>query len=314
MSKMISSPDLWPTLSYDEIAPTVEYLHRIAQVGAKYTLDQPFQPNWGSIVMPVTPRGFATPTLWCGDVSFVVEYELLDERVSVNASTGRASFPLAAGSVAEFYRAFVAAVSPLGIPAPRSTVASEIAGAPHLDLDEEARPCTGAAARKIWSAFASSNRALHAWQASYRGPRLPVGIMWGGFDLYAARYNGRPVKPPDSAPVFQQNGMTAEVVAVGFYFGDARTREPSFFAYISPPPAAIATASFGLPGAAFNAAAGLISVPWETVRTQPDPHAAVLRFADSVYDAAIKLGGWPQDLVGPRVDGWYASSHRVATS
>ena len=314
MSKMISSPDLWPSLSFDELAPTVEYLHRIAQVGAKYTLDQPFQPNWGNIVMPITPRGFATPTLWCGDVSFIVEYELLDERVSVNASTGRASVPLAAGSVAEFYRSFVAAVSPLGIPAPRSTVASEIAGAPHLDLDEEARPCTRENARKIWSAFASASRALLAWQASYRGPRLPVGIMWGGFDLYAARYNGRPVKPPDSAPVFQQNGMTAEVVAVGFYFGDARMHEPSFFAYISPPPAEIATADFGLPGAAFNAAAGLISVSWETVRSQPDPHAAVLRFADSVYGAAVDLGGWPRDLVGPRVDGWYASSHRISAS
>jgi hypothetical protein len=314
VSKMISSPDLWPSLSFDEIAPTAEYLHRIAQVGAKYTLDQPFQPNWGSIVMPVTPRGFATPALWCGDVMFVIEYELLDDRVTVNASTGRASLPLAAGSVAGFFRNFVSAVAPLGIPAPRTTVASEIAGAPHLDLDEEARPCTPASARKIWSAFASAARALHAWQAPYRGPRLPVGIMWGGFDLYAARYNGRPVKPPDTAPVFQQNGMMAEVVAVGFYFGDARTREPSFFAYISPPPNAIATADFGVPGAAFNAAAGLIGLPWEIVRTQPDPHAAVLLFADSVYDAAITLGGWPKDLVGPRVDGWYASSHRISAS
>jgi hypothetical protein len=313
VSTSISSSGQWPPLSYDELAPTVEYLHRIAQVGAKYTLDQPFQPNWGSIVMTVTPRGFATPALWCGDVMFVVEYELLDERVTVNASTGRASIPLAAGSVAEFYRTFVAAVSPLGIPPPRTTVASEIAGASHLDLDEEARPCTVAAARKVWSAFASAARALHAWQAPYRGPRLPVGIMWGGFDLYAARYNGRPVTPPDTAPIFQQNGMMAEVVAVGFYFGDARIPEPSFFAYISPPPSAIASADFGVPGAAFNAAAGLIVLPWESVRTQPDPHAAILRFADSVYGAAITLGGWPKDLVGQRVDGWYASSHRVST-
>jgi hypothetical protein len=311
MSTKITPSELWPSLPYDEIAPTVDHIHRLAQIGGKYTLDQPFEPNWGNVALSVTPRGFNTPTLWCGDVSFAVDYEILDARVTVTASTGSVSLPLAKGTVADFYARFVDAVKPLGIKPLRSTVEAEIPGAPHLDADRELRPFDASAARRAWAALASSSRALIEWQSSYRGPRHSVGIMWGGFDVYASRYNGREVKPPSTMPIFQQNGMMSEVVAVGFYFGDDRTREASFFAYISPPPDGIADFDFGVKGAAFNATAGLISLPWEKVRTSDNPHATVLKFGDAVYDAAVKLGGWPTDLVGPRIDGWYASTHRI---
>ena len=313
MSTKIIQSDLWPSLAYDEIMPTVDHIHRLAQIGGKYTLDQPFQPNWGNIVLPLTPRGFATPTLWCGDVTFVVDFDLFADRITVTASTGSVSLPLAAGSVADFYARFVDAVTPLGIPRPRTTIESEIPNAPHLDADREQRPYNPAAARSAWAAMASAARALTEWQSCFRGPRLPVGIMWGGFDVYAARFNGRTVKPPSEAPVFQQNGMASEVVAVGFYFGDERSREATFFAYISPPPEGMTSADFGVNGAGYNAQARLILLPWEIVRKSDDPRATVLKFADAVYDIAVKLGGWPTDLVRPRHDGWYASTHPIAT-
>lgn len=313
MSTKISQSDLWPSLAYDEIMPTVDHIHRLAQIGAKYTLEQPFEPNWGNIVLPLTPRGFATRTLWCGDVTFVVDFNLFDDCVTVTASTGSVSLPIAAGSVADFYARFVDAVTPLGIPRPRTTIESEIPNAPHLDADREQRPYNPAAARQAWAAMASAARALTEWQSCFRGPRLPVGIMWGGFDVYAARFNGRTVKPPSEAPVFQQNGMSSEVVAVGFYFGDDRSRTPTFFAYISPPPDGMTTADFGVIGAGYDAQARLILLPWEIVRKSDDPRASVLTFADAVYDVAVKLGGWPTDLVRQRHDGWYASKHPIAS-
>src|SRR4051794_13780824 len=89
----------WPALDYAAIRPTVDHLHRLSQVGGKYTLDQPFDPSWGNVVLSVTPRGFSTPLLRAGEVSFAVDYELLDDRVTVTASSGRVSLPLEAGSV-----------------------------------------------------------------------------------------------------------------------------------------------------------------------------------------------------------------------
>jgi hypothetical protein len=132
--------------------------------------------------------------------------------------------------------------------------------------------------------------------------------MWGGFDLSATRYCGQRTTPPAERPVFQQNGMTDAVVAVGLAFGDDfHGPDPGLYGYIGPPPDGLAGAD--LAGATWDPAAGLITQRWEAIRGSADPHAAVIAFADAVYGAAVSLGGWPDDLVGPRCDGWHASRH-----
>lgn len=311
MKTVSGAIDWWPSLAYEEMAPTVDYVHRLSQIAGKYTLDQPYEPYWSSVALVMTPRGFATRTLRSGEVLFSIEYAILDNQVVVSASTGRTAIPIAAGSVADFYRRFIEAVAPLGIPAPRTTMETEITNPLRLDRDVAPRPYDASIAARMWSAFAAADGALNAWQSNYRGPRAHAGIMWGGFDLYAPRYNGQPVVPPPNRPVFQQNGMNAEVVAVGFSLGDEASRAASFYAYVSPPPAGIESADFGVVSAGYNAAAGLALLPWESARASADPEATVVRFADAVYAAAVRLGGWPKDWVGARHDGWYASRNLI---
>jgi len=53
--------------------------------------------------------------------------------------------------------------------------------------------------------------------------------------------------------------------------------------------------------------AGLVVLPWEALRTAPDPRQAIIPFADAVSSAAVETAGGPADLVGPRFDGWHAS-------
>jgi Family of unknown function (DUF5996) len=299
----------WPELDHARIRPTLDHLHRISQIAGKYTLDQPFDPSWGNVVFSVTPRGFATPLLHAGEVSFAVDYELLDDRVTVEASTGRVSIPLEAGSVAGFYARYLAAVEPLGVPGPRTLSQPEIPGAPPIDEDTEARPWDSAVARDIWAALASSSDAFTAWQSPFKGYRPRVGIMWGAFDLSASRYTGRQFNPPPDHPMFQRNGMCSEVVSLGLFFGDPSIPEPYFFAYIAPPPDGLERFDFELAGAEWRADVGLIVLPWSDVVATSDPHATVIRFGDRVYQAAVELAGWPDDLVAERVDGWYASRH-----
>jgi hypothetical protein len=306
-----SATALWPSLPYDEMGPTVDHLHRLSQIAGKYTLDQPFEAYWGDVTLLITPRGIATRTLRSDDILFDIEYAILDSQVVVTASTGRATLALAAGPVADFYRKFVDAVAALRIPAPRSTLETEIAGALHFGSDTVDRPYDAAIARRMWTAFSSVATALSAWQSAYIGPRPPVGIMWGGFDLYAPRYNGRSLVPPNDRPIFQQNGMNGEVVAVGFSLGDSQSRAAGFYAYISPSPPGIESADFGVKEAAYDAAAGLVVLPWDVARATQNPQDTVLRFADAVYDAAVKLGGWPNNWVHPRHDGWYATRHLI---
>jgi hypothetical protein len=309
---MSAAPTPWPSLPYDEIRPTAAFLHRISQIAGKYTLGEPFEPNWGNVLMPITARGFATPTLHEDGVFFSVEYELLDDRVTITASTGRASIPLESGSVAGFYARFVEAAGLLGIPPLPNTSQPEIEGAPPLDEDTEQREYDPDAARRIWSALAHAQWALLDYQAPFAGHRQRVGLMWGGFDVSATRFSGRSVTPPDTHPTFLRNGMTGEVVAVGFVFGDEmHSPAPAFYAYISPPPDGLEDASFGVPEAAWMPDAGLIVLPYDAVRASDDPHATVVRFADAVYAVAVERGGWPAELAGRRFEGWYACSHPV---
>jgi hypothetical protein len=94
VSAPLFSRDPWPSLPYDELRPTVDHLHRLVQIGGKYTLNQPYEFNWGNIVLSVTPRGFSTPTLDAGDVLFTVDYELLDDRVTGHGvNRGRLAAP-----------------------------------------------------------------------------------------------------------------------------------------------------------------------------------------------------------------------------
>jgi hypothetical protein len=127
--------DLWPILPYEALAPTFGHLHRLVQIAGKYTLDQAFELGWGNIVFAVTPRGSRTPTLRRDDVTFTVHYRLLDGGVVVEANNGIRSLPLLARAVADFYAEFVAAAAQLGVPAPGSTMTTEIAGAAPLDVD-----------------------------------------------------------------------------------------------------------------------------------------------------------------------------------
>ena len=308
---MMPRTQIWPELDYAQMRPTVEYVHRLSQIAGKYTLDLPFEPNWGNVVLPITPRGFATPTLRHGDVFFGVEYELLDDRVTVTANTGQARVPLADGTVADFYARFVEAVEPLGLPPLRNLSQPEIAGAPPLDRDLEHRRYDPEAARRLCSALALASSALIAYQAPFNGYRPRVGLMWGGFDLSAARFNGRPVAPPTMQPVILQNGMTGEEVAVGFVLGSDSSPTAAFYAYISPPPDGLEDADFGVAAARWVPEAGLIVLPWDEVRTAEDPEDTVVRFGDAVYRLAVQRCGWPDDLAGERHEGAWATQHAV---
>ncbi len=113
-----SATDSWPSLPYDEMAPTADHLHRLSQIAGKYTLDQPFEAYWSDVALLVTPRGIATRTLRSDDVLFDIEYAILDSQVVVTASTGRATLQLAPGTVADFYRKFVDEVAELAYPGP----------------------------------------------------------------------------------------------------------------------------------------------------------------------------------------------------
>lgn len=232
---------------------------------------------------------------------------MLDGDVILEASTGFRTLVLRTQSVADFYADFVVAGGELGLPAPGSAIACEIPHAAALDADDVERPWDPVVARLVWTALNSAAGALEEWQASYRGYRPRVGVMWGGFDLSATRYRAVATTPPADRPAFMQRGMAEEYVAVGFSFGTPSGSGAAMYAYIAPQPDGLENRSWDADGASWIADEGLVVLPWEALRATADPHRTIVAFADAVYAAAVEAAGWPADLVGPRFDGWHAS-------
>ncbi|MER5520138.1 DUF5996 family protein [Streptomyces sp. NPDC002763] len=298
----------WPTLVRADLAPMVDYLNRVVQVAGKYTLDEPFEAGWGNTVLNVTPRGLRTPTLRQRGTTFTVHYSLLDGDVAIEADKGSRTVPLSKGSVATFYASFCDAADELGIPGPRSSLICEIPDAPpRFGDDHVERVWDDHAARLIWTALDLAADGLEAWQAPFLGYRPRVGVMWGGFDLSATRYRARAAVPAPHQPPFLQNAQRDTYVSVGFSFGDAKAPDVGMYAYIWPPPDGLGDRSWGVEGAAWHPDAGLVRLPWARLRETADPHQAIVAFGDAVYDAAVETAGWPSELVGPRVEGWYMS-------
>ena len=71
---------------------------------------------------------------------------------------------------------------------------------------------------------------------------------------------------------------------------------PAFYSYAYPTPAGFAAAKV-LPDAAyFDKNLGEFLLPYDAVRTAPDPEATLMRFLDSTYRAAADLAAWDADL------------------
>ncbi|MFC9531942.1 DUF5996 family protein [Streptomyces sp. NPDC056975] len=299
----------WPALVYEDLAPMVDYVNRLVQVGGKYTLDEPFEAGWGNIVLDVTPRGLRTPTFRRQGVTFEVHYRLLDSDVVVESDRGSVTVPVSDGSLAAFYASFCNAAAELGVRPPRTSLICEIPGAPRkFEDDQVERTWDGDAARLMWTAFDLAAGGLETWQAPFQGHRPRVGVMWGGFDLSATRYRAHPATPEADRPAFMQNAARDEYVSVGFTFGDAKSPNASMYAYIWPQPDGLEGRSWGVDGAAWNPGAGLVLLPWSTLRKAADPRQAVVAFGDAVYEAAVETAGWPADVIGSRCDGWRMST------
>ncbi|MFG3125657.1 DUF5996 family protein [Streptomyces sp. NPDC048201] len=315
---MSERPEAWPVLDHAELAPMIEYVNRVVQVAGKYSLDEPFEVGWGNIVLEVSPRGLRTPTFRRNGVTFTVHYRLLDGDVVIETDRASRTLSLSRTSVADFFTAFCEAASKLGIPRPRSAQICEIPAAPpNFEDDRVERVWNAHSARLMWEAFDLAADGLEAWQAPFLGHRPRVGVMWGGFDLSATRWRPKRTDPGPEGPPFMRNAQLHEYVSVGFSFdnthGDGGSPlDIGMYAYIWPQPDGLSGRSWGVEGADWHPDLGLALMPWQNLRRLPDPHGAIIRFGDAVYDAAVQTADWPTDLVGPRVDGWYMSEHQPA--
>jgi Family of unknown function (DUF5996) len=294
------APSWQAPLPYETWHETCDTLHAHTQVLGKLAAKlAPPEPQLQHTALRLTARGWETAPLPApdGDGSLVVALDLQTHEAVAEHSSGRsARVQLAPDrSVGTVTRELLAAVRRVAGPVEIDPAPQEVPWDVPLDADEQhARYDRDQVARY----FAAATRAalvLAAFRAPYRGRSSPVNAWWGSFDLAVSLFSGMPAEPP-SGDFIMRNAMDAQEIAVGWWPGDARYGKAAFYAYAHPAPDGFARMRVSPAAAHWDAALGEYILDWDDVRAEPDPAAAGLEFARSVFRNGCAVCTWDTAL------------------
>ena len=290
--------DAWPPLPFDAWKDTYATLHMWTQVVGKVALARaaPLNHSWG-VALQVTSRGLATRTLPHGRRSFTIEFDFVDHQLLIRASDGATrTLPLEPQSVANFYRAVMHALDEMSLRVKIWTLPAEIPSPIRFEEDTVHASYDPTYANRFWRILVQVERVLNGARCDFVGKCSPVHFFWGGFDLAATRFSGRPA-PPREGPAFMRDAYSHEVISHGFWPGSGPVLEPAFYAYAVPEPAGFKDAPVEPAAAFYHRELGEFILPYDAVRTAHDPGDALQRFVDSTYTEAATLAHWDRALL-----------------
>jgi hypothetical protein len=285
-------------LTYAAWEPTKTTLHLWCQIVGKIALrSSALRNHWWNCTLKPMARGVRTELLRANGASFDVELDFVDHRTIVRSGEhDDVTFRLHDGlSVAEFYAALEKTLSVLSIEVP---ILARPYGMPSLTTpfadDREHHAYDPVMVRRWWNATRWTADVFERFASEFAGKQGPVQLFWHGFDLALGRYSGRRAAgPPKSDPV-EREAYSHEVIAFGFWPGDANVPAPTYYTYTAPDPETLTTFALRPAGAAWNAAGSghMGTVAYDTIRTAADPQAALLDFLHSAYEAGTQSAGW----------------------
>ena len=292
--------DLWPALPYAEWADTCQTLHRWSQIVGKTRLRlEPMLNHWWQVALYVSARGLTTSAMPCSDGRLLeIEFDLHSHVLELRTSDGqREAMPLAPRSVADFYADYRGRLSALDVEADIWPVPVELPDALPFADDQVHAAYDPAAAARFHRVLVQADRVLKVFRGRFLGKASPVHFFWGSFDLAVTRFSGRSAPPhPGGAPNVgdwvMREAYSHEVSSAGFWPGSPQAPDPAFYAYAYPTPEGFGDAPVRPEGAFFHRDLGEFFLPYEVMRTAPDPERALLDFLESTYEAAADLAKW----------------------
>jgi hypothetical protein len=229
-----------------------------------------------------------------------LEFDFLNDALSARTSNGEVTgMRLQNESVADFYERYRALLASLGVDVEINGVPNELPDATPFAEDVVHATYDADAARRCWRALVQADRLLNGFRGQFSGKCSPSHFWWGSFDLACTRFSGRGAPPhpggiPNLPLYVVREAYSRECISAGWWPGakGSSVEEPAFYAYAYPEPKGCDIAPVEPEGAFYNTEMREWILPYEHVRTSSDPDAMVMRFLESTYDAAAKLGGW----------------------
>jgi hypothetical protein len=296
----VSKPAHWPEAPADGWLETCATIHMWTQIVGKVKLARaPMSNHWWNIAFYVTPVGLTTSVIPAGERTFQVDFDFLAHRLVIALSDGRREeMKLSGVPLREFYGEFFARLRTLGLDTKIWPASVELPRVVRFAEDSGHSEYRSEVAERLAQILVVADGALRSCGNAFLGKVSPVHFFWGSFDLAVTRFSGRraPEHPggvPHLADWVTREAYSHEVASFGFWPGTAGGYErPAFYAYAHPQPDGFAAGSVQPDAAFYSETLREYLLPYDAIRDDPDPTAAVQAFVRSTYEAAASLGGW----------------------
>lgn len=295
----MSASDVWPELNYADWKDTCATLHMWFQIVGKIRLVQtPWTNHSWHVTLYATSRGLTTSPIPHGSDIFEIYFDFIDHNLRILTSNGlHRTVEQKPRSVADFYKAIMAALDELGLPVKIDIMPNEIPNPIPFDRDEQHRSYDPEYANRFWRVLVQADRVFKEFRSRFCGKCSPVHLFWGAPDLAVTRFSGRAApKHPGGIPhlpdAITREAYSQEVSSLGFWPGADAMPMAIFYSYAYPEPAGFSEAKVKPDAASYNAQFHEFVLPYDAVRTAKSPDDVLLDFAQSTYDAASQLGKW----------------------
>ena len=288
----------WPALPYAAWQDTAVTLQLMTQMAGKIRLAlTPWLNHSWHVALYVTARGLTTSPMPYRGGSLEIEFDFIENVVWLRLSDGHfRQLMLKPMPVAEFYLELGIALRDLGVVVDINPMPCEIADCLPFDQDMVHKFYDGDYARRFHRVLSSAHEVMSRFRTGFLGKASPVHFFWGSFDLAVTRFSGRPApRHPGGVPhlpdAVAQEAYSHEVSSAGFWPG-GQGADAAFYSYAYPAPAGFAEARVAPAAAYWSKELGEFLLPYEAMRTSPDPDGALMEFLQSTYDAAADLAKW----------------------
>ena len=301
MSAAVRTRPELPQLPLEEWERTKDTLHLWAQIVGKIRMASTAPRNhWWHVALYVDVRGLTTRRLHSPNgVTFQIDFDFVDHRLVVRTNRGAVeSFALVDGlSVAGFDDELHATLRRLGVDVEIRESPFGVQTSTPFTADAEHATYDGDAVERFWRILDWTDGVLEEFAGWYCGKTSPVHIFWHSFDLALTRFSGQ-LAPPRSEPdPVNEEAYSHDVVSFGFWAGDWRMPEPTYYAYAAPEPSDVREQPLRPEQARWTelGSGSLAVLPYDAVRTANDPRRTLLAFLESAYRACARGRGWKID-------------------
>ncbi|SPE18550.1 conserved hypothetical protein [Candidatus Sulfotelmatomonas gaucii] len=297
-SRHIDAAECWPALPLVSWKDTCETLHMWTQMVGKVRLAlTPPANHWWHVPLYVNSRGLTTSAIPYRSSAFELQFDFVRHELILFTSAGREqSLPLAARSVADFYREFMNMLRSAGIEIKIWPMPVEVPNPIRFDKDYAHAAYDRDAAERFWQILLTVQTVFEEFRSGFIGKCSPIHFFWGSFDLALTRFSGRRAPERPGSDAMTKEAYSHEVSSVGFWPG-AGLGDPAFYSYAAPEPQGFSAASVRPGAARYDPQLHEFILMYDDVRNAESPSAALLEFCESTYQAAANLGHWDRQAL-----------------